>query len=82
MQKFNPPKNFKNLISSIFWGVPFYPIILPNFKSLCCCNFMQKLRKTKCIDFFKKTLKIHVGLLSAQKLQNQIFPKKSHVSRF
>ena len=53
----------------------FFPkeIISANFKPLCYCKFMQKIRKIPIINFFK--FRVNFGTILAQKLQNKIFPK-------
>ena len=51
---------------------------LVNFKTLCCCNSMSKIKKNKG-QFFVKLEKPHFGHNLGpvgQKLQNKIFLKK------
>lgn len=54
-------------------------IIEINFKTLCCCNFMQKQKKSHA-SIFHKTWKPHFGPISGpfdpKTLKNKIFPKK------
>lgn len=54
-------------------------IIYANFKSLCYCNFTQKIKKfhaLMCEKTFKTTFWPHFWPLLAQKRQNETFPKK------
>ena len=58
----------------------FYPKkIEVDFKPLCCCNFMEKIRKVPCIDFsqdLKTWFGAHLGRVLARTLRNNIFPKR------
>ena len=55
-------------------------IIWVNFKSLCCCNFMQK-KKQKRFMYWLLIIpaKPHFGSLLAQKLQNRAFLEKKKI---
>ena len=53
--------------------------IRANFKPLCCCNFIQKIKTVTCTDFSKKLRRFILGPFGAPfdlKTSKQNFPPK------
>ena len=53
--------------------------VLPDFQPLCCCNFMQKIRKVSCMNFSQNLKNLTLGSFwtpFGEKSSKQIFSQK------
>ena len=84
------PFQYKNLETNIWsYGLIWFShrhIIFVKFRSLGYSNFMQKIRKIPCINFWstwKTSFLTHFGpIFKLKKLQIKIFPKKAISNNF